>query len=141
MQLINEVAEELFGPPSPFVGGGGVSKYFLDGFDDVWNSGMRNDFLTVKNKYPNYEIWSTGHSLGGAMASVGAATISAYGYASPDKIKLVTYGQPRTGNSDYAAAVDKLISYTFRIIHAHDLVPHLPPKGMLGYYHHKSEAW
>ena len=133
--------DELLDPPSPFVGGGGVNKYFLDGFNDVWNAGMRNDFLTLKNANPDYDVWVTGHSLGAAMASIGAASISKLGYVSPDKIKLVTYGQPRVGNSDYVAAVDTLVPYSFRIVHAHDLVAHLPPEGMLGYIHHKAEAW
>ena len=118
-----------------------MNKYFLDGFNDVWNAGMKDDFLTLKNKNPGYELWVTGHSLGAAMASLGAASISKLGYMPPEKIKLVTFGQPRVGNSSYVDAVDKLISYSFRIVHAHDIVPHLPPKGMLGYFHHRSEIW
>ena len=102
---------------------------------------MKDDFLTLKNANPDYELWVTGHSLGAAMACIAAATVSSYKYVPPEKIKLITYGEPRVGNSDYVTAVDTLVPYAFRIIHAHDLVPHLPPKGMLGYYHHKTEVW
>ena len=140
-QFIEEAIDELLVPPSSFIGGGGVNKYFLDGFTSIWNGGMKDDFLTLKNKNPGYELWVTGHSLGGAMASIAAATISKLGYISSDKLKLITYGEPRVGNADYAAAVDKLVPYCFRITHAQDVSPHLPPKGMLGYYHHKAEVW
>ena len=102
---------------------------------------MKDDFLTLKNKNPGYSVWVTGHSLGAAIASVAAASVSKLGYISPENIKLVSYGQPRVGDSDYVAAVDKLIPYSFRVVHAHDLIAHLPPKGMLGYFHHKSEVW
>ena len=118
-----------------------MNKYFLDGFNDIWDLGMRDDFLTLKNANPSYELWVTGHSLGAAMASIGAATISKYGYLPVEKIKLITFGQPRVGNDSYAAAVDKLIPYSVRVVHDHDLVAHLPPEGMLGYVHHKAEVW
>uniref|UniRef100_A0AC34R0X9 Fungal lipase-like domain-containing protein n=1 Tax=Panagrolaimus sp. JU765 TaxID=591449 RepID=A0AC34R0X9_9BILA len=140
-QILEEGLQELLDPPSPFIGGGGVNKYFLDGFNKLWNAGMKNDFISLKNGNPGYELWVTGHSLGAAMASIAAATISKLGYFTSDKIKLVTYGEPRVGNADYAAAVDKLVPYAFRVVHDHDLVPHLPLKGVLGYTHHKSEVW
>ena len=141
LQITNEIIDGLFDPPETFIGGGGANKYFIDGFNDIWNAGMKNDLLTLKNANPDYDVWVTGHSLGAALASVGAASISKLGYVSPDKIKLVSYGQPRVGNSDYVAAVDKLVPYSFRMVHAHDIIAHLPPKGMLGYFHHKSEVW
>ena len=139
--MANEALDELLAPPSPFVGGGGVSKYFLDAFTDIWDAGMKNDFFSLKNANPDYELWVTGHSLGAAMACIAAATISSYKYVPQDKIKLITYGEPRVGNAAYVTVTDKLLPYVFRVVHAHDMVPHLPPKGMLGYYHHKAEVW
>ena len=49
----------------PFPGGGNVSHYFYNAFLTVWNGGVKDDFNIFKNRYPNYEIWITGHSLGG----------------------------------------------------------------------------
>ncbi|KHJ88226.1 hypothetical protein OESDEN_11982 [Oesophagostomum dentatum] len=57
------------------------------------------------------------------------------------KIKLVTFGQPRTGDKNYAAAVEKEVPYAFRITHAHDPVPHLPLIDQQGFFHHKTEAF
>ncbi|KAK6054027.1 hypothetical protein COOONC_08470 [Cooperia oncophora] len=33
------------------------------------------------------------------------------------------------------------VPYTFRVTHAHDIIPHLPLENMEGYYHHKTEAF
>jgi predicted lipase len=51
----------------------------------------------------------TGHSLGAAMASLCAGYIAAMGYIPGDKIKLVTYGQPRTGDLAYANYIDNTV--------------------------------
>ena len=51
----------------------------------------------------------TGHSLGAAMASLCAGYIAYMGYIPGDKIKLVTYGQPRTGDLAYANYIDNTV--------------------------------
>ncbi|PIO58444.1 hypothetical protein TELCIR_20122 [Teladorsagia circumcincta] len=33
------------------------------------------------------------------------------------------------------------IPYSFRVIHAHDVIPHSPPRGYHNYRHHKSEVF
>lgn len=53
----------------PFIAGGTVSKYFFNAFNDIWiKGGMRDDVLTLKNKYTtDYEgpdFYVVGHSLG-----------------------------------------------------------------------------
>uniref|UniRef100_A0A914QA11 Fungal lipase-like domain-containing protein n=1 Tax=Panagrolaimus davidi TaxID=227884 RepID=A0A914QA11_9BILA len=88
--------------------GGNVAEYFYNGFTDIWNHGMKNDFYQLKNKYPSYNILIVGHSLGGAMASIAAATIVSTGVVPASKVYLYTFGQPRTGNTDYAAAFNAL---------------------------------
>jgi len=141
-QVLDEIIEELFDPLSPFVAGGAVGKYFLDAFNAVWNAGMKNDFLALKNQHTSYEVWVTGHSLGGAMAALAATSISKLGYMTPAKIKLITFGEPRVGNVDFAATVDSLVPYTFRVTHAFDMFVQLPQQGGdQGYQHHKAEIW
>jgi predicted lipase len=83
----------------------------------------------------------TGHSLGGAMASIAAGTIVSTGLFSSLKTKLITFGQPRTGNHEYSAAIDRLLGVNvYRITHADDIVPHIPPKDLDGFYHHSYEV-
>uniref|UniRef100_A0AC35TQH2 Lipase_3 domain-containing protein n=1 Tax=Rhabditophanes sp. KR3021 TaxID=114890 RepID=A0AC35TQH2_9BILA len=120
---------------------GGVSRYFYDAFTLLWSSGMRDAFLTLKNKHPEYTVDVTGHSLGAAIGSIAAATISSEGYVSYDKIRYVSFGEPRVGDAKYVAAFDKLVGVSYRLIHSFDLVPHLPFHNLFGYDHHKVEVY
>ena len=140
-QILMQAGGAALIPITSFPGGGNLNQYFLQGFNRVWSDGMKDDFLTLKNTYTDYEVWVTGLSLGGALACVTAATISEYKYVPADKIKLVTFGEPRVGNTAFASTVENLVPYAFRVIHADDIIPHVPPKGTLGYYHHKYEVW
>lgn len=87
------------------------------------------------------------------MASIGAGVAAKTGIFPSSSIKLYTFGQPRTGNGDYAVAHAKQVEIitrrvlygvllqvpeTYRVVHAHDLVPHVPLLGFEGYKHHKS---
>jgi len=82
----------------------------------------------------------TGHSLGGALASMLALQMTQEFSGSiwkHPKSCLITFGQPRVGNQDYADVHDKLIP-TFRklrIVYKADLVTIIPPK-ILGFVHH-----
>jgi hypothetical protein len=69
-------------------------------------------------------IYTTGHSLGGALA-----TICAFDLASrfPGlKITEYTYGQPRVGNHEFANALNKLVPSNFRLVCEGDLVSTMP---------------
>ncbi|RCN24457.1 triacylglycerol lipase, partial [Ancylostoma caninum] len=104
LQLIQEINKTVFVSWYRWIFGGQVSMYFGDAFVKIWNKGMGEDFVALRNKYPDYEIWVTGHSLGGAIASLASSYIIGGGYADAKKTKLVTFGQPRTGDVDYSAA-------------------------------------
>jgi hypothetical protein len=56
-QTIEEAIEEVFHKKDIFVGGGNVCYYFNQAFLSIWDNGMRDDFLTSINRYPDYEIW------------------------------------------------------------------------------------
>ncbi|KAK5979013.1 Class 3 lipase protein [Trichostrongylus colubriformis] len=141
LQLVVESDQSVFGTQMSWIGGGKVSKYFGDAFMNLWNGGMKDDFNTLRAKYPKYQVWVTGHSLGGAMASLAASYIVAAKLVPGTSVELVTFGQPRTGNKDFAAAHDGQMAYTYRVTHWRDIVPHVPPEHLEGYRHHKSEAF
>uniref|UniRef100_A0A914PIB4 Fungal lipase-like domain-containing protein n=1 Tax=Panagrolaimus davidi TaxID=227884 RepID=A0A914PIB4_9BILA len=90
----------------PFVIGGKVNKQIFDAFNDIWiKSGMRDDVYTLRNKLSDlYRFTVVGHSTGGAMASLAAATLVSTGITTQDNIFLTTYGQPRTGDKVFADA-------------------------------------
>ena len=124
-QLVTEVLHVLTQPKSLFSAGGKVQGYFLDAFQTIWKDLKNHAYKSMKS-YPNYKIWVTGHSLGGALASLASTAIMSEGKASKHNLMLYTFGQPRVGNYDYALAHDKLVPQSFRVTHYRDVVVHLP---------------
>ncbi|KAK6745068.1 hypothetical protein RB195_011649 [Necator americanus] len=140
-QMIYESLSTVFQNRTAWVAGGTVSTYFFNAFTAVWNGGIKDAFLSASNKYKEYELWIVGHSLGGAMASLAASYIEKMRLFDGNRIKLVTFGQPRTGDKAFAAAHGNQIPYTFRVTHSHDVIPHVPEENFRQYYHHKSEVF
>ncbi|PIO59105.1 hypothetical protein TELCIR_19444, partial [Teladorsagia circumcincta] len=67
---------------------------------------MGDDFLFLRKRFPKYEVWITGHGLGGSLASLAASFLVGSRMAMPNKVKLVTFGQPRTGDSNFSDALN-----------------------------------
>ncbi|KAF8079219.1 alpha/beta-hydrolase [Lyophyllum atratum] len=116
------------------------------GFLTSWNSVALQVIATVGAQlalHPDYTIITTGHSLGGALSSL--AGISLKQNFPSSKLRLYTYGQPRTGNAVYAQFVNNAVGLNniFRATHTTDGVPTIIPRGLtfLGYLHHATEYW
>ncbi|KAI8897719.1 Alpha/Beta hydrolase protein, partial [Globomyces pollinis-pini] len=110
------------------------------GFEDVY-AGLRikiqPTLKTLVDKYPDFEIIFTGHSLGGAIATMAAVDfIELYGYEYASRISLYTYGQPRIGNKEWADYVQNLpfMQRSYRIQHFGDPAVQIPFQKM-GYFH------
>ncbi|VDK47122.1 unnamed protein product [Anisakis simplex] len=170
-QLWLEGVESVFRYKVKMPSGGEVSKYFFDATNILWQNGMMQDVFELHGNHSDYEIWVTGHSLGGAMASIAAEMIAESPKIARDQIKLVTFGQPRIGDETYAVHHDKMafliermelqsivlskkirffvedsitnfqLPYSYRVTHSKDLVPHLPPQKFENYRHHGNEIW
>ena len=84
-------------------------------------------------KYPGYSILVTGHSLGGALATLSTylgITCEMDGKDPPFKDRLVyvyTFGEPRVGNYPFAADYDARNGNHYRLIYNRDPVPHVAP--------------
>ncbi|KAF3000565.1 hypothetical protein E8E14_004938 [Neopestalotiopsis sp. 37M] len=90
----------------------------------------------AKTANPSYSIVYTGHSLGAAVATVGAAYNRKDGYS----IDIYTYGSPRVGNRAFVAYVTDQAGAEYRVTHLDDPVPRLPPI-LLNYRHTSPEYW
>ncbi|EPB80279.1 triacylglycerol lipase [Ancylostoma ceylanicum] len=100
---------------------------------------MEHKFKEFLREHPDWDIWISGHSLGGALATLAASNIVESRIAEdPDKVKLVTLGQPRVGDKDFAEALDDQVEYSYRIVHWMDVVPSLPKTG---YWHQGEEIF
>ncbi|KAJ7141991.1 Alpha/Beta hydrolase protein [Mycena filopes] len=120
-----------------------VHKGFLTSFKSV-ASEILTAVAVELQKYPTYTIIVTGHSLGGALASLAAPTLKAK--LPSANLKLYTFGQPRVGNAEFAALVEKVVGVDniFRVVHTNDGVPMVPRLGNLRagrYRHFATEYW
>ena len=90
---------------------------------------------------PSARIFVTGHSLGAALAALCAADLGAAEHSLGYPIEGVySYGQPRTGNTDFANFYQRGEHVSWRITHWRDIVPNLPLKAM-GFHHTSTEVF
>lgn len=117
--------------------------------------------------HPGYKITVAGHSLGAALASLGGLSMK-HNFKNT-AVTMYNYGQPRTGDINYAAYFDASFPLVngqptaFRSTHAKDGVPEVirqgetgnlgvallgdldllqnNPKATAGYWHHSTEFW
>lgn len=121
---------------------GRVHRGFFGTFNNLWTSklriwqedqefeqkpGIKNiiEQLLTEKKRP---IWVTGHSLGGAMATIGAAACALELKDSfQPVVSLYTYGQPRVGDEDFKNnLLENTNSRVFRIVNNNDMVARIP---------------
>ena len=96
------------------------------GFNLAWKEVRANvidDLVAARTAHPDYELVITGHSLGGALASLAAADLRSEGYPSA----LYTYGSPRVGNDAWTDFVTAQPGGNFRVTHGSDPVPRVAP--------------
>ncbi|KAF7632143.1 Lipase_3 domain-containing protein [Meloidogyne graminicola] len=110
-------------PGTDFDGIGKVNKYFARAFNTLWPSVKA---ALEDPRHSGYKVTFTGHSLGGALASLAALRTVLDNLRRSDQVQLYTFGQPRVGNTDFAAAHDKYVPLSFRVVHRMDIVPHMP---------------
>ena len=77
----------------------------------------------VKQLDPTIPCYITGHSLGGAVATLSAIEIALQVPEIREQIQLYTYAAPRIGDRDFAQAHSQLIPNSYRIVNLSDSVP------------------
>ncbi|KAI9836215.1 MAG: hypothetical protein M1819_001552 [Sarea resinae] len=106
------------------------------GFWQSWKEIRGVVFAGIKDAMdsnPGYQLVITGHSLGGAVATLAAADVRKGHTAAT----LYTYGAPRVGGGHLARLTEQQSGGSYRITHTDDMVPHLPSQvwSMTGYAH------
>ncbi|CAB4004098.1 mastigoneme [Paramuricea clavata] len=104
------------------------------GFSKFYNSVQMHLLAKVSalsHAHPNSKVIVTGHSLGGAMATLAAVELAKAGY----KTDLITYGSPRVGNKQFSKYVDNTMNgLNLRVTYKKDIVTASPPQS-IGYWH------
>lgn len=109
------------------------------------NAFLRLDLPSKLNLKPNTKYIITGHSLGGALASLYSVVMTQEQNGllwSNKNTRLITFGEPRVGKNDYADLHDELIpAYKkLRVVYRLDFVPDWPIP-IRGYVHASTLAW
>lgn len=88
-----------------------------------------------------YKLLFTGHSLGGALATIAAGD---YAARKGGQICVMSYGAPKVGNFNFARRFNELVPNTFRIVNDSDLVSRMPRSlstgGALNRYKHSGRT-
>jgi hypothetical protein len=108
------------------------------------HSGFRNKFKSIEDELLDVtlaheeafdKIVVTGHSLGGAIATVASPIIAE---AHPTKtIDCMTFGSPRVGNELFKEWFNANVDLSLRIVNDFDPIQSIPWEG---YYHHVGHA-
>jgi len=121
---------------------------FVEGLQSVWGSALRKDIHSIFPEAecrgasgiseaicqldpPNTPLYFTGHSLGGALATLAAYKALVYRSNGVNIAALYTFGSPRTVQRPLADVINNNKGFEnklFRIVNYIDLVPRLPPR-------------
>lgn len=80
----------------------------------------------------NKPLWVTGHSLGGALATLAAFRLETDGVVVH---QTEVFGSPRVGNDKFSKVYGDKVSQIFRWVHQNDLITMVPPRKVLKYCH------
>lgn len=112
---------------------GYVHKGFYDSFWDVWDY-LYKHYCELNNRYEDEEkpLFITGHSLGGAMATIAAVELISHDLPFAN---IYTFGQPRAVSREVARIINQeRPGQIFRFTNDEDIVTRVPFRTM-GYSH------
>ena len=102
---------------------------------------VRANVKELISKHPLSKVVITGHSLGGALATLAAEDLKETLNLDRSKTFIITFGQPRTGDNGWADHLLEAFPDTyFRIVHADDVVAQVPTNTQ-GFKHAGQEIW
>ncbi|WP_244935627.1 lipase family protein [Paenibacillus glycanilyticus] len=95
------------------------------GFTDIYTT-TRSQVLDLIEQLPvEKPLFITGHSLGGALATLAALDIAVN---TPFTAPIVyTFGAPRVGDTRFVKLYNNTVETHWRLQNEYDIVPHLPP--------------
>ena len=107
------------------------TSIFLNKRDDIKvHEGFFDQYATIRmdireeisNRDKNKKIFITGHSLGGALATL----CHYYDYFYDDSAMSITFGSPRVGNNEFKKDFNLLKLESYRIVYGEDTITKVP---------------
>ncbi|CAG8489395.1 9672_t:CDS:10 [Funneliformis caledonium] len=123
-------------PYSPSVPNAMVHSGFMI-FYHATKEGITSLTKNLVKEYPSYKVITTGHSLGGVLATFQTLDLIGTPGLNPSNLFTYTYGEPRSGNKEFAQFIMNSGYKFFRLVDKGDIIPHLPPN----YTHYGPEFW
>ncbi|MCT8138250.1 lipase family protein [Anaerobacillus sp. CMMVII] len=96
------------------------------GFLSIYQSCREEIFKTYARIAPYKRLYITGHSLGGALATLHAMDVVENGHF--PKVTMYNYASPRVGNKEFTHRFSTRVPDCIRFINSHDIIPMLPPQ-------------
>jgi len=120
---ISDIKADLNAFPDRAVNGCGLVH---NGFQEEVNKIWDDICVCLRHMQPSKDFFITGHSLGGAMATIATSRMRSRVQA------LFTFGSPRVGTRKFVESI-KYVPH-FRFVNNNDIVTSVPP-AILGYRH------
>jgi len=122
----------------PISGYGKVHAGFLELYQSLVNQ-VQEAARTFDPRLPCY---ITGHSLGGALATLAALDLALSLPKLKNHIQLYTYASPRVGTPEFATQHSQLLPNSYRVVNLGDTIPLTPPLEVYGNrYSHVGQMW
>jgi len=97
------------------------------GFRGIYVSLREKLIKALNQKSPNAKVFVTGHSLGGALATLAIPDILRNThFTNPKNVVLYTFASPRCGDRNFAMSFQKLDVRHWRIANTEDFITTLP---------------
>ncbi|KAH7291054.1 hypothetical protein KP509_30G074700 [Ceratopteris richardii] len=111
------------------------------GTEQVKWKDLRTDLMLLPVSIGNpddkcpWQVYVTGHSLGGALATLAALELSTTKMSSQQLINISMYnfGSPRVGNKKFADRYNEIVKDSWRVVNHLDIIPNVPR--LMGYCH------
>jgi len=95
------------------------------GFTDIYMTARTQIIEIINQLPPDKPLFITGHSLGGALATLAAIDLTNNtAFTAPI---VYTFAAPRVGDPKFASSYNTAVGTHWRFQNEFDIVPHLPP--------------
>jgi triacylglycerol lipase len=109
--------------PFPYVSGAGKTHR---GFTELYDEIVRKDLMSCMEQLsPEQKLIVTGHSLGGALATLSALDLAVNSRGKRRPI-VYTFASPKVGDPQFADVFDRTVRESIRVVNAFDIVPRFP---------------
>ncbi|ROV90666.1 hypothetical protein VPNG_10117 [Cytospora leucostoma] len=136
MSLVSWIGDVIWAHESSSICEGCWAHFgFLYAYHEIASS-VNTSLASAIRLFPSYKITVTGHSLGGAVATLLGMHVRDAGHDAD----IYTYGSPRVGNEALARHITNQPGSNYRVTHLADAVARLPPM-QLGFRHTSPEYW